>query len=160
MNTYEIICEKDRILADIAQAGGEVTEEQESALEVNRENALSKAGGILKVMANLDGEIAARKAEEKRIADGRKTLENGKRRLKDLLAQCHECAGGGKLQVETWTVYKQKNPPRVVIDDVGALPMELTTVTVTVDKTAVKAALKVGPVSGAHMEQGESLRIK
>jgi hypothetical protein len=51
----------------------------------------------------------------------------------------------------------------VVVDNADSLPAEFkfTSVTITPDKKAIKAALEEGAVPGAHLEDGRpTLRIK
>lgn len=103
------------------------------------------------------------KAEEQRLYDRRKAMENRVDRLKGYIQNCMTIAGTQKIQYALFTVNIQKNPPSVKYLDETAIPADYreTKVTETINKKLILEALKAGEsVPGATIEQGTSLRIK
>lgn len=103
------------------------------------------------------------KAEEQRLYDRRKAMENRVEHLKGYIQNCMTIAGTQKIQYALYTVNIQKNPPSVKYLDETAIPADYreTKVTETINKKLILEALKAGEsVPGATIEQGTSLRIK
>ena len=122
-----------------------------------------KAGAIVAVSKVMASFVDYCKAEEKRIAEKRKAVENRKQRLFDYLQTHMEATGVAEMTTGTATVKLQKNPPKVVVDNEDSLPPKYLKIiqTTQIDKNAIKDALKAGEeVTGAHLEQGLSLRVK
>ena len=129
----------------------------EGALEIKAEN-------YAKVMKNLEGDVAALKAEETRLSEKRKAIENNIKNMKIALQSMMTITGKTKFKTDLFSFGIQKNAPSVVIDtDINNLPTEfLKFREPEVDKTKLKEALKNGEnLEGfAHLEQSESLRIR
>lgn len=138
---------------EIAQAIADTWESVELAFEDKAENyakiiAQEKAGAKA-----LDGEI-------KRLTERKKARDNKADRMKAVLYSAMQAAGKVKFTTPLFTFDIQKNAPSVIVDDEKAIPDEYKTYEVKIDKIAIKEVLKSGTVPGAHLEQGESLRIK
>ena len=88
--------------------------------------------------------IEAMKAEEKRIADTRKTGEAKLEKFKQYVLENMERLGLDKIPTELGTLSITKNPMSVEIEDETAVPEEFKTIvqTVKVDKTAIKKHFK------------------
>ena len=130
----------------------------EGELEVKAEN-------YAKVMKNLEGDIAAIKAEIDRLTSKKKAIENNIKNMKATLQSVMEMTGKTKFKTDLFSFGIQKNAPSVVIDveDVRDIPEDyLKFKEPEVDKTAIKAAINDGvDLSGiAHLEQSQSLRIR
>ena len=124
-----------------------------------------KAENYAKVMKNLEGDIAALKAEEERLAKKRKAIENNIKRMKGTLQEAMELTGKTKFKTELFSFGIQKNTPSVVIDaaDIRDIPEDyLKFKEPEVDKTAIKNAINAGvDFEGlAHLEVSQSLRIR
>ncbi len=124
-----------------------------------------KAENYAKVMKNLEGDIAALKAEEERLAKKRKAIENNIKRMKGTLQEAMELTGKTKFKTELFGFSIQKNAPSVVIDaaDIRDIPEDyLKFKEPEVDKTAIKNAINAGvDFEGlAHLEVSQSLRIR
>lgn len=122
-----------------------------------------KSDNYARVMKSLEHDAAALRAEEKRLADRRRTIENNLERMKKSLEQMMRVTGKMKFKTPFFTFGIQKNPARLVIDDLAAVPDRyLIPQDPKVDAVKVKELLKdLGvAVPWAHMEQGESLRIR
>ena len=123
----------------------------------------SKAGAVVAFSESLQSFADRCKAEEKRIADKRKFVENRVAQMRDYLHRCMDVAGVMEIEVGTKTAKITKNPHKVVIEDGDLLPAKFKVIqqTTSIDKAGIKDALKAGEeVSGATLEQGFSLRIK
>ena len=124
-----------------------------------------KAENYAKVMKNLEGDIAALKAEEERLSKKRKAIENNIKRIKLALQEAMEITGKTKFKTELFSFGIQKNAPSVVIDaaDIRDIPEEyLKFKEPEIDKTAIKNAINAGVnFEGlAHLEVSQSLRIR
>lgn len=122
-----------------------------------------KADGYARVMRQMDADAKAIKAEEERLYNRRKSLENRSAWLKGRLQNAMEMTGKTKIKTELFSFGIQKNPASVVIDDETMIPGDyLIPQAPKIDKTAIKDALKAGvDMAGiAHLEQTQSLRIR
>ena len=124
-----------------------------------------KADGYAKVIAQLTAEADALKKEADRIAARKKALENNAKRIKDNLQSAMIACGKRKFKTTLFSFGIQKNPASVVMETTAVFdipPEYLVIPDPTIDKTAIKEALKNGvDLSGiAHLEQAESLRIR
>lgn len=124
-----------------------------------------KADGYARVMRQMDADAKAIKAEEERLANRRKSLENRAANLKSRLQQMMEITGKIKFKTELFSFGIQKNPAAVVIDEqyIENIPEEyLIRQDPKIDRAKLKEDLKAGKdLEGiAHLEQTESLRIR
>lgn len=121
-----------------------------------------KAEGYAKIIQNFKGEIEGLKMEEKRIADRRKALENNVARMKNTLESAMIAANKRKFKTKLFSFNIQANPPKVVIDDEASIPKQyLIEQAPKIDRKVISDVLKAGgEFKWAHLEQGESLRIR
>lgn len=124
-----------------------------------------KADGYAKVMKELEGEELKIKNEVDRLNVRRLAISNNIRAMKLRLQESMKLTGKTKFKTDLFSFNVQKNPPSVVIDEqyVENLPQEyLIPQEPKIDKTKIKEDLKAGKdLTGiAHLEQGESLRIR
>lgn len=122
-----------------------------------------KAEDISKLIRNLESDAAAYDEESKRLSANKKTAQNRITSLKRYIQDNMTALDLKQLKAGVFKLGVQKNPPRVVIEDESRLPEQyLEQFTETrIDKSAIKDALQQGTVvPGAHLEQGESLRIR
>lgn len=121
----------------------------------------AKAENYAKMLRMLDGEAKAIDEEAKRLTARAKTIKGNMDRLKRSLEGMMIATGKRKFKTKLFSFGIQKNPARLVLDDVEAIPEEYWVPQVKLDNAAVKAAIEQGiEISGAHLEQGESLRIR
>ena len=130
----------------------------EGELEVKAEN-------YAKVMKNIEGDITSIKAEIERLTNKKKTLENNIKNMKAVLQGAMEITGKTKFKTDLFSFGIQKNAPSVIIDasDINNIPPDyLKFREPEVNKTAIKEAILNGEdLEGiAHLEQGQSLRIR
>ena len=120
-----------------------------------------KADGYAVVMDYLRADIEMIKKEQERLRNRRVTMENRIDALKERLAYMMAETGKTKFSTAYHNFSIAKNPPKVVIDHPDSIPLKyLIPQDPKVDTAAIKEDLKNGPVAWAHLEQGESLRIK
>ena len=144
----------------------EMTEEDKKKVEKELIELLQqKSQNLIGYTRNIELTIEAMKNEEKRISEQRKTLENRLTKFKEYVKECMEQNGFTKIETTLGTLSIAKNPISVEIYDEKQIPDEYKTkvVTVKVDKTAIKKALKeTGEIiPGAKIiDNKTSLRIK
>ena len=163
-NIYELTQDYLRLLemAEDPELDPEVIADTFEAIDGELE---IKAENYAKVMKNLEGDIAALKAEEERLSKKRKAIENNIKRMKLALQEAMEITGKTKFKTELFSFGIQKNAPSVVIDaaDIRDIPEEyLKFKEPEIDKTAIKNAINAGvDFEGlAHLEVSQSLRIR
>jgi hypothetical protein len=124
-----------------------------------------KADGYAKVIAQLSADSDALKKEIDRLQARKKALEGSVKRIKENLQAAMIACDKKKFKTTLFSFGIQKNPASVVMDttDVFSIPAEFLVMRdPEIDKAAIKEALKDGrELEGiAHLEQGESLRIR
>ena len=133
-----------------------------NALDEVGEQLEEKSENIAKLIKTLEVEVTGFKAEEKRLADRRKTLENRITGLKSYINAAMKATGKKKFKGQLFSFNIQKNPLSVNITDSTLIPKEYFVEQEPVlDKKTVLAELKNGViVPGAELKQTESLRIR
>lgn len=123
-----------------------------------------KAVNVGMFIRNLEANADQIKAAEKAMADRRKQIEKKADSVKQYLFENMKRVDVTKIDSPYFSLTIKKNPPKLVVDDKDALPKEFMVMPPPpppqIDNAALKAALKNGDVSGAHLEQGERLEIK
>lgn len=115
------------------------------------------------VIRNIESDVEGLKAEEKRLADRRKTMENGIKRMETAMHESMSSTGEQKIQSEKFTFTIQKNPPALKVVDESIIPIEYVTVEEVrkIDKESIKQQLKSGEeIPGVEMTQGENFKIR
>ena len=137
------------------------------AFDCTKEELAIKLEGYCKFIKNLESDIEGLKAEEKRLAARRKTMENTIERSKAAMLNAMKVAGEKKIPCGSFTVSAQANPPKVILDEqyIENIPEKYLTIQEPeVNRKAMLEALKAGnceELEGiAHLETGESLRIR
>ena len=152
-------------LMDKAQ-NGEITEEEynELGFEIAQE-LQTKGANVIGYIRNTELLIEAMKAEEKRIADTRKTGEAKLEKFKQYVFENMERLGLSKIQTELGALSVSKNPMSVEIENEDEIPSEFKqeVVTTKIDKTAIKNHFKTTGeiIPGTKIiDDKMSLRIK
>lgn len=141
---------------------GEIDEQTfVDTMESITEDIKSKADGYARVIRNLEANVEAYKNEEERLYSKRKTLENNIKRMKSNLQYCMCVTGEKKFKTELFSFNVKKNPKKLVVDKIEAVPEEFLIIQEPkVDTKALKEFVADNEVSYAHLEQGESLVIR
>lgn len=152
-------------LMDKAQ-NGEITEEEynELGFEIAQE-LQTKGANVIGYIRNTELLIEAMKAEEKRIADTRKTGEAKLEKFKQYVLENMERLSLSKIQTELGALSVSKNPMSVEIENEDEIPSEFKqeVVTTKIDKTAIKNHFKATGeiIPGTKIiDDKMSLRIK
>lgn len=152
-------------LMDKAQ-NGEITEEEynELGFEIAQE-LQTKGANVIGYIRNTELLIDAMKAEEKRIADIRKTGEAKLEKFRQYVLENMERLGLSKIQTELGALSVIKNPMSVEIENEEEIPKEFKqeVVTTKIDKTAIKSHFKTTGeiIPGTKIiDDKMSLRIK
>ncbi|MED1953955.1 siphovirus Gp157 family protein [Brevibacillus centrosporus] len=160
MNLYELTGSYLNLL-QLTQ-DGEIDEQAIADTLASLEDAIDqKAEGIAKVMRSNSALIDALKAEEKRLAERRKALENRNESLKQYLASSLEAIGVDKVKTATHTIGFRNNPPAVSVLDEAAVPLQYFITTQSLDKKSILEQLKNGEeIPGVTLTVGRSLQIR
>lgn len=149
--------------AQIQQMIEEGADDLSGILETVEGAIEEKLEGYAMVIRNIESDVEGLKGEEKRLADRRKTMENGILRMKKSMQDSLSSTEGKKIVGEKFTFTIRKNPPALKVLDEKLIPKKfISTSTVkTIDNKAIVEQLKAGnKVAGAELSQGESFQIK
>jgi hypothetical protein len=121
-----------------------------------------KAENTAKVLKELEAEAAKLKSETERLEMRKKSIENNVKATKAYLYNAMKITGKEKFKTTLFSFNIQKNPVKLVIDDETKIPKKyFVPQPAKLDAAKLKEDLKAGAVRKyAHLEQGESLRIK
>lgn len=113
-------------------------------------------------LKNLESDAEAIKAEEKTLADRRRTIERKAERMRDYVSSCVQDVAGCKFETPRVSLSLRKSK-RVEVFDLGAVPGEYVVrkETIQPDKKAIKDAIGSGEsVPGAVVRDCFSLQVK
>lgn len=138
-------------------------ESAEAALADITDALEEKADNYARIIKQLDADADAIAEEIRRLSARKAMLDNRADWLKGHLQMAMTATGKTKFKTAFFSFGIQKNPVSVVLDvDLLHIPdTYLIQQPPKVDKKAIGAAIKAGEdVRFAHLEQGESLRIR
>ena len=164
MTLYQLSAEYLSIL-ELAEDPDIPEEALADSLEALGMDIEDKADGYAKVIAQLNADAAALKAEIDRLTARKRTIERNVDRMKESLKTAMILTGKTKFKTELFSFNVQKNPVAVVIDEqyIENIPEEyLIPQDPKVDKQKLKDDLKAGrDLEGiAHLEQTVGVRIR
>lgn len=161
MKLYELT-ENYRNLQELLENPDIPTEMIETALNEVGEQFEDKAENVAKLIKTLEANVLGYKAEEKRLADRRKSEENRITWLKSYLESSMRLIGKIKFKGKLFSFNIQKNTPSLNIENEKLIPKEYWIEQAPIlDKKAILSALKEGAeILGANIHQTESLRIR
>lgn len=127
-----------------------------------KEEFNEKALNLVKYIKNIESDIDGFKAEEKRLSERRKTLENQKESIKEYLYIEMQKIGQKKADLGLFKLNIQSNPASVKVLDEKLIDKKyLIDQEPKIDKKAILNDLKNDlEVKGCEIHQGESLRIR
>lgn len=164
MTIYELTDEYRQLLA---WAEEEELDEQTLAdtLEGLEGEIEVKADGYAKIITQLNADASGVKAEIDRLTLHLRSLEGNAKRMKNVLQYAMTAINKKKFKTQLFSFGIQKNPPKLVIDkdSTDHAPADYIIIQAPIwNKEKLKEDLKAGKdVDGiAHLEQGESLRIR
>lgn len=163
MHLYEITSDYRNLLARVDDEDGVLDETLEADLDAIAGDLATKTDACAVIMAELDADAAALKAEEQRLARRRKAVEANRERLANYVVRCLAGADIRKVQGARFTVSLRASESVVVDCDPTHLPEALRREKLVVepDKAAIKAALKLGTaIAGCSIVTRDSLQVK
>jgi len=140
------------------------TEGLQDTLESIQLSVEEKLEGYAMVIKNIESDVDGLKAEEKRLADRRKRMENEIQRMKDSMAQALETIepdkkGAKRLKTEKFTFSFRKSTSVQIVDETK-IPEEFFKVERTISRSELTARLKEHEIPGAELVEKQSLQIK
>ena len=159
---YQIEQEYLNIVQSIIDAGGEITEEQETALSISKEQLQNKGVCYGFIVKELEGNIDLIDLEIKRLNALKKPLVNSIDRLKNNLSQAMQMFEVTELKTPLLKINFRKSES-IEVTDIDLLDANFvkTTITKAADKVAIKDAIKSGEnVQGAVLVTNQNLQIK
>lgn len=162
LQLYKIEQEYIALAESIIDNGGEVSEEQEIALQINKEQLESKGVCYGFVIRQLDSEVDIIDAEIKRLESLKKSRTKTVERLKTTLSDAMQLFDITELKTPTLKINFRKSES-VEVENIALLDKDYVKVVTTesADKTAIKEAIKNGiQVTGAVLKQNLNLQIK
>lgn len=160
MKIYEIAQEELDLLNEIEELDGELTPELEERLKINEANMAKKMEDYCKAIRYYEMTVANAKSEKERLDKLIKRSERSQQWLKDAILNVMNATGKPKVSAGTFTVGTRKSTAVNIIDEYS-IPVRYEVVTVKIDKTAIKDAIKNGEeVPGAQLVERKSLTIK
>ncbi len=124
-----------------------------------------KLEGYAMVIKNIQSDIDGLKAEEKRLSERRRSLENSVKRMKEAMSSTLELVDDddkGKKRVKTdkFSFYFIERASAIV-EDVNELPINFIKTEIKADSKALTEYLKSGnEVKGATLKVSKSLSIR
>lgn len=148
-NLFDVACESNS------------PEELDYALAMIDDAIEEKADGYAVILAEMAGQEEVLSKEIERLTKKKRVLHNNQRRMKENLQYAMNETGKRKFKTDYYSFSIQKNPPRLVVDDEEAIADDYFVIERSLDKSLLKQALNKGyEVNGAHLERGESVRIR
>ncbi len=132
-----------------------------TALEQVMDDVQTKGENCIVYLHRLDSLEEAAKAEKKKMDAYIKGIQNRKKRMEAAIKNAMENMNTKTILTNRGELKLKKNPPALIIDDQAKIPakFEKQKIEITLDKTAIKAAIKAGEnVEGCHLEQGISIK--
>lgn len=130
-----------------------------SALDMERN---AKLEGCALYIKNMEADVEAMRAEEKKLAERRRVLENRAERMRAYVANSMLTFGDAKIETARVSLSFRKSDALVIADGAEIPEAYVVTKTTTApDKAALKKALKAGTViPGVTIEQRQNLQLK
>lgn len=157
MNLYQIDQKLVELVENANSETGEINIEAFEALELEKK---TKQTNIVKYIRHLELDEDAVAEEIKRLSAIKTQITKRSESLKKYLKSSMELDNVDQLDLGLFKASIVKNPPSVVIEDEAKLDaFKKEKVTITLDKTAIKEALKNGKVDGAKLIQSTRLKL-
>lgn len=150
------------LVEQIIEAGGEITEEQEQALALNKETLEVKAVKYGYVIKTIDDDIASIDAEIARLSALKSVRSNLKEKLKDTVSQAMILYGIEEIKLQNLKINFRKSQS-VSIYDETLIPEEykVTKEVTSISKAEISKVLKAGgEVNGATLDTNQNIQFK
>lgn len=162
MNIYTIKNEYQLIISEIINNEGEITPENEIALQINKEQLQSKAVDYSYVIKSLDNDCDAIDNEIKRLQQLKKVRTNLAERLKNTISDAMNLYEVEKIETPLIKLSFRNSESVEITNEKQLDPCFIVTKTVSSpDKKAIKDAIKSGVfVEGATISYNKNLQIR
>jgi hypothetical protein len=162
LNLYQIEKEYLELANQLIESGGECSPELELQLTINQEQLEQKARGYGFVVKQMESDVSIIDAEIERL----KRLKNSRlktiERLETTVSNAMQLYQINRLETPTLKISFRKSES-VEIDNEADIPAQFLKekTTYTIDKTAIKEAIKKGEVViGARLQVNQNIQIK
>lgn len=161
MNIFNLTQEYLYLMADIEEAGGEITDEIAERLQVNSEDFAEKMDAYASIIASYEGDIATIKTEQERLkglaTSKEKSIESMKKVMLIALELFGEVGKTGNKKYKTathsyWNVYHKP----LIIDDDAIIPKEY--VKYSLSTKLYEEDMQI--VADALAREGEQLQVE
>jgi hypothetical protein len=162
LNIYQIEKEYLELANQLIESGGECTPELELQLTINQEQLEQKARGYGFVVKQMESDVSIIDAEIERLKGLKKSREKTIERLETTVSNAMQLYQINKLETPTLKISFRKSES-VEIDNEAEIPAQFLKekTTYTIDKTAIKEAIKKGEVViGARLQINQNIQIK
>lgn len=162
LSLYKIEQEYISLAESIIDNGGELTEETELALQINKEQLETKGQCYGFIVRQLESEQDVIDIEIKRLQALKTSRGKTAERLKETLSKAMDLYEIEKLETPTLKISFRKSES-VEIENESLLDEQfiVTKTTTSPDKTKIKEAIKKGEfVVGATLKQNKNIQIK
>ena len=162
LNIYQIEQEYLNLANQLIESGGECSPELELQLTINQDQLEQKARGYGFVVKQMESDISIIDAEIKRLGELKKSRLKTIDRLETTVSNAMQLYQIEKLETTTLKISFRKSES-VEIDNEGDIPAQFLKekITYTIDKVAIKEAIKKGEVViGARLQQNKNIQIK
>jgi hypothetical protein len=163
---YNIQEEYQRLADFLLSTGGELTPDIEQALAINKEELQNKAVNYGFVIKQMEAENGIIDSEIARLTENKKRRVKAIERLENNLVGAMRHFGIPKVEQPGLLTLSLRKSEACEIEDESAIPPRFIKVKIvepikSVDKTAIKAAIKSGEqVPGARIQEHQNLQIK
>lgn len=162
LSLFNIAQEYQQLAETIINNGGEVDEETEKALQINKENLETKAVNYGFICKELDAHNAIIDAEMDRLSSLKKSRSKTIDKLKQTLSGAMQLFGVEKIETPVMKISFRKSES-VEIENIDLLESKYLTEKIThaADKTLIKSAINAGmTVTGAVLKTNQNIQIK
>lgn len=163
MNIFNIQREYLELAETIIEAGGEVTEETEQALAINKDSLQLKAVQYAMVIKEGDNNVSSIDKEIERLEALKTAVKNTNQRLKDTVHKAMELYGITEIKGSNLKLSFGKSKSLEILDE-AAIPEKYKVKvpeSYKIPKAPITAAIKAGEVvPGAWLKENKNLQIK
>lgn len=162
LSLYTIEAEYLQIAELLNDNGGELTEEIEAALAINKENLTTKATNYGFVIKDIEYEITILENEIARLEKMKKSRSSSIDRLKFAIDNAMKLYGVEEIKLPNLKINFRKSTSVIVEEDkIQSKYKDRKPVTYTISKKRIGEALRAGiKVKGAYLSDNKLIQIK
>lgn len=165
LSLYQIQEEFHQMAEFLLSTGGEITPEIEEALQINKEQLQNKAVNYGFVIKQMDAECSIIDSEVERLLANKDRRKKAIEKLKGTLSAAMQQFDVKEIENPGIMKLSLRKSETCEIDNAAKIPLKFVskkvTETTSIDKVAIKAAIKAGEeVPGAYIQENQNLQIK